>query len=253
MRNPWIGGNWKLHGTQASSIALAEQVKRRTAALDDKTIVVFPPYVYLPAVNHVVQDSNLHLGAQNQALHEEGAFTGEVAPGMLTDVGCEYVLLGHSERRHVFNETNDEVAKKFILARSHGLLPVLCVGETLLQRDVGETDMIIREQLDAVINRAGINAFTNAVIAYEPVWAIGTGKVASPEEAQTVHAMIRSHLNLQNETIAANIAIVYGGSLKPGNAAEIFAMQDVDGGLIGGAALKAEDFVKICESCTAHQ
>jgi len=247
MRKPWIGGNWKLNGSIEQSVNLAEEVKALTADISDKDIVIFPPFVYLSLVLDSVRDSQVLLGAQNQSSHEEGAFTGEIAPGMLKDIGCQYVLLGHSERRHVFGESNQDVAKKFALAHEYGLIPVLCVGETEVQRDVGETDVIIREQLDAVIEDVGIKGLHNSVIAYEPVWAIGTGKVATPDEAQSVHAMIREHLAKRDEALAESIQIVYGGSVKPDNAAEIFAKEDVDGGLIGGASLKADAFAKICE------
>ena len=178
--------------------------------------------------------------------HKQGAYTGEVAAAMVHDIGARYTLVGHSERRQYHAESNEVVAAKFAQAQAVGLVPVLCVGETLEQRDTGQTEAVIAAQLDAVIQRSGIGSLVNAVVAYEPVWAIGTGRTATPEQAQQVHAFIRGKIGSENATISGSLQILYGGSVKPGNAAELFAQADVDGGLIGGASLVAADFLAIC-------
>lgn len=247
MRKNFIGGNWKMHGNRQELLRLVDELKSQGInELNKIDIAVFPPFVYLSDIQQSLQNMGMTLGAQNQADQEQGAFTGEVSPLMLKDVGCRYVLLGHSERRHIYGESNETVARKLLLANEHQLLPVLCVGETEKERLSGQTEHVIAEQLNAVINLGGIAALQNAVIAYEPVWAIGTGRVATPEEAQIVHAFIRQSLAQHDAQLAEKIRIIYGGSLKPDNAALIFAMPDVDGGLIGGASLKAADFLAIC-------
>jgi triosephosphate isomerase len=188
------------------------------------------------------------LGAQNVSEFASGAYTGEVAATMLAESGCKFVLAGHSERRAIFGETDAQVAAKFAAAQKAGLTPVLCLGETLAEREASRTQEVVARQLDAVLDAAGVSAFGNAVLAYEPVWAIGTGRTASPEQAQEVHAFLRARVAARNAEVGAQLRILYGGSVKPANAAEIFAMEDVDGGLIGGASLVAEDFLAICRA-----
>lgn len=252
MRTPFIGGNWKMNGSLAELSQLTSNI---SASLNDfnapgvmPDVAVFPSFVYLPHIASLLSESFIKLGAQNHADQEKGAFTGEISPAMLKEIGCEYALLGHSERRHIYHETSAQIAQKFVLSQQHNLKPILCVGETLEERESDRTAEVVLKQLQVVIDEAGIESFQQAVLAYEPVWAIGTGKTASPEQAQEVHQLLREHFAKQDAKIAAGLRIIYGGSVKPGNAAEIFAKPDVDGGLIGGASLVAEDFVKICQS-----
>jgi triosephosphate isomerase len=200
----------------------------------------------------VIKSSAIALGAQSVCAEGVGAFTGEVSASMLKDVGCTYVIVGHSERRAIYREDDALVARKFIAAQSQGLIPILCVGETLEERERGETTRVVSRQLGAVLDVAGAQSLANAVVAYEPVWAIGTGKTATPEQAQDVHAHIRAEIGRSDAKIAAALRILYGGSVKAANAREIFAMADVDGGLIGGASLKADEFLKICAAAQAH-
>jgi triosephosphate isomerase len=202
--------------------------------------------VYLAEVRRQLEGSRIGLGAQDVCAEEPGAHTGEVSATMLADVGCRYAIVGHSERRALYGEDDVLVARKFAAAARHALVPILCVGETLAEREGGATRAVVLRQLDAVTEAAGIEPFARAVVAYEPVWAIGTGRTATPEQAQEVHALIRGRLAQKDGTIAASLRVLYGGSVKAANAAELFAMPDVDGGLIGGASLKAEDFAGIC-------
>jgi triosephosphate isomerase len=213
---------------------------------------VCPPFVYLQECGRLLHDSSIELGAQDVCAEAQGAFTGEVSAAMLKDVGCEYVIVGHSERRLIYRESDQLVARKFAAAQSKTLIPILCVGEQLAEREAGRTQDVVQRQLDAVLELCGVDAFAHAVIAYEPVWAIGTGRNASPEQAQDVHAFIRARLVARSAKIAAETRILYGGSVKAGNAAEIFAMPDVDGGLIGGASLKADEFLAILAAAKAH-
>lgn len=244
-RRPLVAGNWKMHGSRAANTALLDAVVARLGKLDID-VLVCPPFVYLAEIAQRLAGTTIALGAQSLCVEPVGAFTGEVSASMLKDVGCGYVLVGHSERRSLFHEDNGVVARKFAAALAEGLVPILCVGESLVERQGEHTFAIIREQLDAVIQLAGISAFANAVVAYEPVWAIGTGLTATPEQAQSVHAFIRGHLSHQDANVASALRILYGGSVKGNNAAELFAMPDVDGGLVGGAALKADEFLQIC-------
>ncbi|GAA0705070.1 triose-phosphate isomerase [Dokdonella soli] len=209
-------------------------------------VAVLPPFPYLDGLVAQYRRSGIAFGAQDLSEHAQGAYTGEVAGSMLKDVGCTYVLVGHSERRQHHAESDQRVAAKFVAAQAAGLVPILCVGETLAEREAGETEAVIARQLDAVVARAGIAAFANAVVAYEPVWAIGTGLTASPEQAQAVHAFMRDKIRALDATIASSLRLLYGGSVKPVNAAELFGQPDVDGGLIGGASLVAADFLAIC-------
>lgn len=240
-----IAGNWKMNGNARTVTALLKAVANIQV---DAKVIVFPSYVYLPLTQHLLHSSKILWGAQNVAVEEEGAFTGEIAGSMLKDFGCSYVLVGHSERRSLFGESNEMVAEKFIAAQRDGLTPMLCVGETQQQREAGETEQVVSQQIDAVIQAAGISAFENSVIAYEPVWAIGTGLTATPEQAQQVHQQIREQIAQKDAKIANQLSILYGGSVKPANAAELFAQPDIDGGLVGGASLDAESFKQICEA-----
>ncbi|WP_353573368.1 triose-phosphate isomerase, partial [Candidatus Albibeggiatoa sp. nov. BB20] len=216
--------------------------------VEQAEVVVCAPFVYLQQVSESLKDTKIAYGAQNVSEQDNGAFTGEVSTCMLNDFSCKYVIVGHSERRSLYGETDELVAEKAAKAQADSLIPIICVGELLEQREAGETEAVVARQLDAVINANGIASLNNAVIAYEPVWAIGTGKTASPEQAQAVHAFIRGRIAEQDAAIADKVQILYGGSMKPANAAELTAMQDIDGGLIGGASLKAEDFLAICQA-----
>ena len=209
---------------------------------------VCPSYIHLGLSRELLDSSRIKLGAQNAHHEESGAFTGEVSAAMLAELGLTYVLVGHSERRQLFAESDEQVAEKFKAIQKAGLKPILCVGETLEQREAGTTEQVVLGQLDAVIDSAGIQAFANAVVAYEPVWAIGTGKTASPEQAQEVHRVLREHLAAKDEAIAAAIPMLYGGSVKAANAGELFRQADIDGGLVGGASLQAKEFIAICKS-----
>lgn len=246
-RQPLIAGNWKLNGSRQSVVDLATAVVAGCGQLSSE-VLVCPTYVHITDVQGVVSNSALHLGAQNCAEADSGAFTGEVSATMLAEYGCEYVILGHSERRAMFHESSELVAAKCKAVQAAGLTPILCVGETLEEREAGQVEAVIAEQLDAVLNDAGVAAFGNMVVAYEPVWAIGTGKTASPEQAQDVHAMIRARIASHDASIAQALRILYGGSVKPDNATTLFSQTDIDGGLIGGAALDAESFLAICEA-----
>ena len=244
MRTMMVAGNWKMHGSRAMAESLAADVAAGRPGTVD--VVVFPPYPYLDALCRA-HGTQLPCGAQDVSEHgDEGAFTGEVSAAMLRDVGCAWVLVGHSERRQYHGEDNARVARKFGVVLEAGLQPMLCIGETLEQREAGRTEAVLAAQLAAVIEAHGIAAFAQAVVAYEPVWAIGTGLTATPRQAQQAHAFIRSQLAREDAKIAGLTRLLYGGSVKPSNAAELFAQADVDGGLIGGASLKATDFLAIC-------
>lgn len=248
MRRGMVVGNWKMNGSLAAIDMLLRDLRAAMADFDSADVAVCPPFAYLPQVAELLQGSNISYGAQNVALEASGAFTGEVAAAMLKDVGCRYVIVGHSERRALFGETSDIVAQKFIQAQGEGLIPIVCVGETLAQREAGQTLAVVSEQLQCVIDAAGIGAFEHAALAYEPVWAIGTGKTASPEQAEEVHAFIRKLLGeLFTDDVAAQIRIQYGGSVKPGNAKELLGQPNIDGALVGGASLNAAVFAGIIE------
>ena len=252
MRRPLIAGNWKMHGSRAEN---GELIEAMLLGLPDQTpfdIAVCPPFVYLWEVGRLLKASSIALGAQSVCAEQVGAFTGEASAAMLKDVGCKYVIVGHSERRAIYKEDDALVARKFLAAQSQGLIPILCVGETLEERERGQTMQVVSRQLTAVLDLAGVAALRTAVIAYEPVWAIGTGKNATPEQAQEVHAHIRNAIAARDAKIAADVRILYGGSVKAANARELFAMPDVDGGLVGGASLKADEFLKICAAAQSH-
>lgn len=248
MRRKLVVGNWKMHGNLARNKALLEAVLAGVKDLRDADYGVCVPYPYLAQAQSMLQGSNIAWGAQNLSQHEQGAFTGAVAPGMLADFGCRYVIIGHSERRALFHESNEIAAAKFDAAIKFGMTPIFCVGETLQERENGVTEQVVAKQLEVVLNHAGAESVAKTVIAYEPVWAIGTGKTATPEQAQAVHAFIRQRVAQLDGKVAQGLKILYGGSMKPGNAAELMAMPDIDGGLIGGASLVAEEFVAICRA-----
>jgi triosephosphate isomerase (TIM) len=251
MRDFLVAGNWKMNGSSAANAELVAGILDGVAAGNGVAMLVCPPFPYLASVASRVEGTPVKLGAQNVSEHEKGAYTGEVAPGMLRDVGCQYVIVGHSERRSLYGESSAQVAAKFVAAQAAGLTPILCVGETLEERQGGATETVIDEQLDAALEAAGVDAFGSAVIAYEPVWAIGTGMTATPEQAQEVHEHIRGRLAARNESIAGGVQILYGGSMKGENAAGLLGQPDIDGGLIGGASLKAEDFLAIARAAAA--
>ncbi len=235
-----------MNGALAESRRLVEALCGGVTAGAPATMLLCPPNVYLPAVHGWLQSSPIALGAQNLADKPgTGAYTGEVSGEMLRDVGCSHVIVGHSERRALYGETDAVVATKFKVAQGAGLLPIVCVGETLEQREAGQTRAVIERQVAAVVDAAGVAAFAKAVVAYEPVWAIGTGRTASPEQAQEVHAFIRGMIAARDATIAAGLSILYGGSVKGANARSLFAMADIDGGLVGGASLSAAEFLEI--------
>ena len=242
-----------MHGDEASNRELVSGLIEGAPNAENVSLLVCPPYPYLASVAGQLQGSNVALGAQNVSEHETGAYTGEVAPAMLRDVGCSYAIVGHSERRTLYGETSEQVAEKMAAALAEGLIPILCVGETLEQRESGSTEQVVGEQLAAAIERNGIAAIGSSVIAYEPVWAIGTGKTATPEQAQDVHRYIRSVLAQHDASVAEKVQILYGGSVKGDNAAGLFGMPDIDGGLIGGASLKAADFLAIARAATEQR
>lgn len=252
MRRPFVAGNWKMHGSRDENAQLLDGLLQSLPAQTSADIAVCPPFVYLWEIARLLKSSVVALGAQSVCAEAVGAFTGEVSSAMLRDVGCTYVIVGHSERRAIYREDDALVARKFLAAQSQSLVPILCVGETLEERDRGQTTSVVSRQLAAVLDVAGVAALASAVVAYEPVWAIGTGKTATPEQAQEVHAHIRAEVAKLDAKIAAQLRILYGGSVKAANAREIFAMPDVDGGLIGGASLKADEFLKICAAAQAH-
>ena len=239
-----------MNGATAANGALVSGIVEGLPQGAGFRLLVCPPFPYLASIASQVAGSNVALGAQNVSEHEAGAFTGETAPSMLKEVGCEYVIVGHSERRAIYGESSEQVAAKFSAAQAAGLTPILCVGETLDEREAGTTEKVIDEQLDAVLATAGVSAFAEAVIAYEPVWAIGTGMTATPEQAQDVHKHIRARLAAHDADLAEKVQILYGGSMKGENAPGLLTMPDIDGGLIGGASLKANDFLAIAEAAS---
>jgi triosephosphate isomerase len=247
-RRSLVAANWKMNGTLSSIRPLLADVCKGMAMGVTAEVVICPPCVYLGEVARLLEQTGLALGAQNLSRHDAGAYTGEVAAAMLKDYQCRYVIIGHSERRTLYGENDALVADKFIQASRNGLIPILCIGEYLEEREAGETENVLSRQLDAVIGKAGIAAFDQAVIAYEPVWAIGTGKTATPSQAEEAHAFIRLQLARHDDKIANQIRILYGGSVKAANAKELFNMANIDGGLIGGASLQADEFLDICRA-----
>ncbi len=247
-RRPLVAGNWKMNGDRAGVDRLVREILAGLPENGSVEAMVCPSFVHVPQVAGLVQGTALGLGAQDLSEYDSGAYTGEVSGAMLAEFGCRAVIVGHSERRHLFGESDERVADKFAAALRHGLQPVLCLGETLEERQAGSTEAVIGRQLDAVIGRNGVASLAEAVIAYEPVWAIGTGRTATPEQAQEVHAFIRERIAREEPGLAGEVRILYGGSVKPDNAARLFGMADIDGGLIGGASLDAGAFLAIIGS-----
>lgn len=246
MRRPFIAGNWKMNLNRREAAALAEAIARRAGELAGVDLAVCPPSVYLQAVGAALAGSQVALGAQNMYHETAGAFTGEISAAMLVDLGCRYVILGHSERRHILGETDDQINRKVLAALAAGLTPIVCVGELLAEREAGATSAVIRRQFDGSLAGLSDEQMGRVVLAYEPVWAIGTGRVATPEQAQEVHLDLRKLIGGRyNARLAQTVRIQYGGSVKPANAAELLSQPDVDGALVGGASLKADDFLGI--------
>ena len=238
-----IVGNWKMHGTAETAANLASQLAEQWNANDSVEMIIFPPFIHIPAVATVVAKSAVSIGAQNVSEYPAGAYTGETSAEMLVDQGCKYALVGHSERRAMLNESSETVAEKFIAAQNAGLIPILCVGESLQQRQENQTVEVVSGQISAVVDRAGLQNVCRAVIAYEPVWAVGTGETATPNQAQQVHSVIRAQLG----EAGVSTPLLYGGSVKAENAAELFAQPDINGGLVGGASLEANEFLNIAK------
>jgi triosephosphate isomerase len=250
MRKPLVAGNWKMNGTRAGVAELLEGIKAGMGAAPNAEVAVCPPFVFIPEAAARLAGTTVAWGGQNLSTHASGAYTGEIAASMLTDYGCKYVIVGHSERRTLYGEDDALVAEKFEVARKAGLVPILCVGETLEERENGATEAVVARQLDAVLEKFGATALGQGVVAYEPVWAIGTGRTATPQQAQDVHAFIRGRVAARDRAVADGLRVLYGGSMKPDNAVELMAQPDIDGGLIGGASLKASDFLAICKAAS---
>jgi triosephosphate isomerase (TIM) len=248
MRRPLIAGNWKMNGSKASVEALLAGVVAGATAIRTSEIAVCPPFPFLAMAQQSLAGSAVQLGAQNVCTEDSGAYTGEVSAAMLAEFGCRYAICGHSERRAYYGETDAIVARKLAAAHRNGLTAILCVGETLDERERGDTEAVIAGQLDGILAVGGIAAFEVIELAYEPVWAIGTGKTATPAQAQEVHAFIRNRLAGHSQTVADKIRILYGGSMKASNALELIGQPDIDGGLIGGASLNADDFLAIAKA-----
>jgi triosephosphate isomerase (TIM) len=248
MRVKIVAGNWKMNGNLVANQALLKALIPLLAEFSSMRCAICVPYVYLAQMEQLLKGTKVAWGAQDVCQYDDGAYTGGVSAAMLADFGCTYAIVGHSERRTIFGDTDQVVAAKFSAVQKAGLTPILCVGETLSERESGVTEQVIARQLDAVVGSSGVAVLAHAVIAYEPVWAIGTGKTATPEIAQAIHAFIRGRVAVQDKSIAAGLVIQYGGSVKASNAQQLFAMPDIDGGLIGGASLMAEEFAAICRA-----
>ena len=250
-RTPLVAGNWKMNGALQASRDLVGELVAGVGQGGGAEMLLCPPYVFLDAAARWLEATPISLGAQNLASEvDPGAFTGEVSGAMLADVGCAYVIVGHSERRTLYGETDVQVVAKFRAAQTVGLVPILCVGETLAEREEGLTEAVVTRQVNAVLGTLGAGVLASSVVAYEPVWAIGTGRTATPDQAQEVHALIRGLIAAQDDTIAAGLRILYGGSVKGGNAAELLAREDIDGGLVGGASLDASQFLTIFQAAS---
>jgi triosephosphate isomerase (TIM) len=246
-RKSIVAGNWKMHGSRAENASLIEAIATEFPSEPPAECIVCPPFVYLWEISRLVRDAEIPvaLGAQDVCAEGQGAYTGEVSASMLKDVGCAYVIVGHSERRSIYGESDQLIARKFAAAQTKGLTPILCVGEQLSEREAGRTHAVVSRQLDAVLELSGADSFARGVVAYEPCWAIGTGRNATPEQAEEVHRLIRGRIAERDAKIGGEVRILYGGSVKVGNAGELFAQPDVDGGLIGGASLKVDEFLAI--------
>ena len=250
MRRPLVAGNWKMNGTASHAWNLVNEMTDAASSLKALDVVICPPFILIPQVVKHIEGTEFAAGGQNLEIHAEGAYTGEISGSMLVDHGCSFVIVGHSERRSLYGESDALVAEKTVTAHACGLRPIVCVGETLEDRENGRTASVIERQVSAVIERASMGIFPAGIVAYEPVWAIGTGQTATPQQAQEVHALIRGLLRQEDSGVASQTRILYGGSVKPDNAPELFAEEDIDGGLIGGASLKAADFLAICRTTT---
>jgi len=249
-RRPFVAGNWKMNGTRAGATELVASIARGIESVANVEVALLPPFILIPAVAELLKqtDGRIAWGGQNLDNHTSGAYTGEVSGAMLRDFGCAFVIVGHSERRTLYGETDTMVAEKFEAAQAAGLTPILCVGETLVEREAGQTERVVQRQLDAVLDRSGVASMGATTLAYEPVWAIGTGRTATPEQAQAVHGFLRARIAARDAGVAAGLRILYGGSVKGANARELFSQPDIDGGLIGGASLQAEEFLTICRA-----
>lgn len=248
MRHPLVMGNWKLNGSTQMVNDLVAGLRNELSSVDGCDVAIAPPAIYLIQAKHALAGSRIVLGAQNVDVNLSGAFTGETSAEMLKDVGAKYIIIGHSERRTYHNESDEFVAKKFAVLKEQGLIPVLCIGETEAENEAGKTEEVCARQIDAVLNSLGADAFQGAVIAYEPIWAIGTGKSATPAQAQAIHKFIRTHIAKKDAAIAEQVIIQYGGSVNASNAAELFTQPDIDGALVGGASLKADAFAVIVKA-----
>ena len=251
MRHPLVMGNWKLNGSKHMVNELIAGLRNELSGVDGCGVAIAPPAMYLDQAKHAISGSHIALGAQNVDVNLSGAFTGETSADMLKDVGAQYIIIGHSERRTYHAESDELIAKKFAVLKAAGLIPVLCIGETESENEAGKTEEVCARQIDAVLKTQGAEAFNGVVIAYEPVWAIGTGKSATPAQAQAVHKFIRDHIAKQDAAVAAQVVIQYGGSVNDKNAAELFAQPDIDGALVGGASLKADAFAVIVKAAEA--
>ncbi|PPC95843.1 MAG: triose-phosphate isomerase [Methylotenera sp.] len=245
-----VVANWKMHGNLASNRQLLIDYLDRLSALKSVDIVVCVPYPYLAQAQSMLQGTAIAWGAQNLSKDAVGAFTGEVSANMLNDFGATHVIIGHSERATAYCESDENIAAKFMQAKAHGLVPILCVGETLIEREAGVMEMVVAKQIDTIINLYGADVFANAVVSYEPIWAIGTGLAASPDQAQSMHEFIRNRIANHNKEAASGLKILYGGSVNPQNAVQLFSMQDIDGGLIGKCSLSAQEFEGICRAAS---
>lgn len=250
-RRPLVMGNWKLNGSKAFTKELIEGLKAELAGVNGCDVAIAPPVMYLAEAEAALVGSQIALGAQNVDVNVKGAFTGDISTEMLKDFGAKYIIIGHSERRTYHKESDEFIAKKFAALKDVGLVPVLCIGESEAENEAGKTQEVCARQIDAVINALGVEAFNGAVIAYEPIWAIGTGKSATPAQAQAVHAFIRGHIAAKSQAVADQVIIQYGGSVNDANAAELFTQPDIDGALVGGASLKAPAFAVIVKAAAA--
>lgn len=254
MRGLLIAGNWKMHGTREHARCLTEAVAKGVSSSRQREVLICPPFVYLIELAELLHGHEVSLGAQDVCdVTPDGAYTGEVSAGMLRDCGCRYVIVGHSERRALYGESDTLVARKFLAAQAAGLAPILCVGESLTEREHGDTESVVLRQLEAVLAAAGVSAFGQAVVAYEPVWAIGTGRIATPNQAQDIHARIRARISRDDAKIAAGLRVIYGGSVKASTAGSLFPQPDIDGALVGGASLDAGEFLAICGAADASE
>ncbi|KGQ27556.1 triosephosphate isomerase [Gallibacterium anatis] len=247
-RRPLVMGNWKLNGSKAFTKELINGLKAELAGVEGCDVAIAPPVMYLAEAEAALAGSKIALGSQNVDLKQSGAFTGDISATMLKDFGAKYIIIGHSERRAYHHESDEFIAQKFAVLKEQDLVPVLCIGESEAENEAGKTEEVCARQIDAVLNTLGAEAFLGAVIAYEPIWAIGTGKSATPAQAQAVHAFIRSHIAKKDAKVAEQVILQYGGSVNDGNAAELFAMPDIDGALVGGASLKAPAFATIVKA-----